>query len=81
MCSAAKLTSLFCRLSGQPSSQHVVSVIVLIGHEQHATAADCWWRCILQAVALEYEVDIVCKLDALPTGHGQQPAFTTGSIM
>ena len=56
-----------------PSSQDAVQVVVLVRHEEHATAADGGWGCKLEAVALENKIDIVGKLDALPRGHCQQP--------
>ena len=56
-----------------PGSQDAVQVVVLVRHEEHATAADGGWGCELEAVALEDEVDVVGKLDALPRRHGQQP--------
>ena len=75
-CGMIRLTSLILWLCGQPSSQHVISVIMLIRHEQHATATDSCWRGILQAVTFKDEIDIVGKLNSLSTWHGQQPANT-----
>ncbi len=56
-----------------PSSQDAVQVVVLVRHEEHATAADGGWGRVLEAVALKNEIDVVGKLDALPRGHCQQP--------
>ena len=69
-----KHTCLLCLSKGlHPSSQDAVQVVVLVRHEEHATAADSGWGCKLEAVALKYEIDVVGELDALPRGHCQQP--------